>query len=117
MKEDSELVRASMQQSSTHFDAQSAAAAALKVKMEQEKLDLEDQLKALSDSQEHLRASLAEAELKSGSLNEDLTQANTAKEKLEALLKKEIADANLRMLSEWCYLCKWLYMHGFSMVL
>ncbi|ELT94289.1 hypothetical protein CAPTEDRAFT_179070 [Capitella teleta] len=99
-QEDSELVRASMQQSSTHFDAQSAAAAALKVKMEQEKLDLEDQLKALSDSQEHLRASLAEAELKSGSLNEDLTQANTAKEKLEALLKKEIADANLRMLSE-----------------
>ena len=63
--------------------------------------DLEDQLKALKESQDHLQSSLTEAETKVGQLNENLTQADSAKEELEQILKKEITDANIRMLSEW----------------
>ena len=59
-------------------------------------------MKALREAQDRLQSSLAEADSKLGSLNNDLGQANSAKEELEQLLRKEMADANLKMLSESC---------------
>jgi hypothetical protein len=64
---------------------------------------MEDQLKALSESQDHLQSSLTEAELRASTLKDELSEASSAKDELEKLLRREMADANLRMLGRWLF--------------